>query len=446
MAKPVGADYINEKRRNFSLYVLQDRAIPAISDGLKPASRRVLWTARDGKKVKSATLSGATMPIHPHAAPDSTINTLAAKYGNNVPLLDGIGAFGTQLLPTEYGATRYTSVKVSEFTKDCMFKDIEIIPMIENYDSTLLEPEHFLPLVPISLLNPASGIAIGYACTILPRTLQDVILAQLTYLAGGDFDHLTPTFTPFKNKAEWDVDNHRWLFKGEFERINSSMLKIIKLPYGLTHNKFAVSGIAAKRSKLDKLLDDNIILDYEDHSKDTIDVRVKFKRGELTNLSDDQILNMFGLTMFASENLNLVGFDGDSLLSSNDKEVIKLFTDWRLTWYPMRYERLKSLLSVDIQKYRDVITAIDNDAGKVASTKQNKQAYQEWLTSIGVVHDDYVSTLPTYRYTLEERKKFEDKLSEALLQLDEYNQLLGSDKLRKNVYIRELKEILKKYG
>jgi len=93
-----GSEYVNEQRREYSLYVLQSRAIPSIADGLKAAGRRVLWTAKDGKKHKSATLAGATMPIHPHASPEGAINTLAAPYGNNIPLLHGDGAFGLSLI------------------------------------------------------------------------------------------------------------------------------------------------------------------------------------------------------------------------------------------------------------------------------------------------------------------------------------------------------------
>lgn len=441
--KVVGAEYINEKRRGFSLYILQNRSIPSIADGMKPATRRVLWTARDGKKVKSATLAGATMPIHPHASPEGTINTIAAPYGNNIPLLEGIGAFGTLLAPDAYGASRYTSVKVSEFTKDVVFKDIEIVPMMENYDSTLLEPVHFLPLVPIFLVNPSEGIAIGYATTILPRKLEDVIMAQLTHLSGGKFQSLTPTFTPTNNKAEWDEEGSKWIFKGEIERVSSTMVRITKLPYGMTHSKL----VSSEKSKLNKLLEDGKILDYEDYSKDKIDIRIKFKRGDLTKLSDDKLLSLFGLIVNANENLNLLNFDGNSVLEKvSDVELIKQFTDWRLGWYIKRYERLKSMIEDDIQKYKDIITAIDNDAGNVATTKKNRTDYESWLGVIGVINLEYISSLPTYRYTLEERAKVEKKLADAEKQLAEYVEILGSEVKRKNIYKRELKEVLSKYG
>jgi DNA gyrase/topoisomerase IV subunit A len=108
------SQYINDQRREYSLYVMQSRAICAGTDGLKAGGRRALWTARSGAKMKTATLAGATMPIHPHAECTGAINTLAAPYGNNIPLFKGDGAFGTMLHPTSYGAARYTSISVSK--------------------------------------------------------------------------------------------------------------------------------------------------------------------------------------------------------------------------------------------------------------------------------------------------------------------------------------------
>jgi len=437
--KSVGAEYIKSKRRDFALYILSNRSIPAISDGLKPAARRVLWTARDGKKIKSATLAGATMPIHPHASPEGIINTIAGPYGNNIPLLTGIGAFGTLLAPDAYGASRYTSVKISEFTKDVIFRDIEIIPMKENYDSTLMEPCHFLPLVPISLINPSEGIAIGYSTTILPRKLEDVVMAQLTHLGGGEITSLTPTFVPTNNVAE-KVDD-KWMFNGSVERINSTNVKITKIPFGSTHAKI----VGNEKSKLNKLLENGTILDYEDHSSKQIDIRVKFKRGALAKINDNKLISMFGLAVNAIEHMNLINFDGTSILTTSDVEVIRSFTDWRLKWYVPRYERLNDMLSIDIQRYKDVITAIENNAGQVASTLKDKKKLQEWLSSLGIVYDDYIASLPSYRYTIDERNKTETLLGKALRQQLIYEGILSSEIKRKNIYKNELKELLTRF-
>ncbi|PJF38261.1 MAG: hypothetical protein CUN55_17910, partial [Phototrophicales bacterium] len=147
-----GSKYIEELYYDYSYYVLHNRAIPHAKDGLKSATRRVLWMARDGKKYKTATLAGSTMDIHPHAAPEGAINTAAAPYANNVPLFDAYGSMGTLLNPTAYGAARYTSVAVSNFTKDVIFRDIDILEQQETYDGTKMEPVTFYPLLPIALI------------------------------------------------------------------------------------------------------------------------------------------------------------------------------------------------------------------------------------------------------------------------------------------------------
>lgn len=427
--------YINDQRREYSLFVLHHRAIPLICDGLKSAARRVLWTARDGKKYKSATLAGATMPIHPHASPESSVNTLAAHYGNNVPLLIGYGAFGTMLDPTAYGASRYTSVKISKFCKDVLFRDIEIIPMIENYDSTLMEPEYFLPLVPLVLLNPSEGIAVGFASSILPRDLSNIINAQIRILEGKKLkDEPAPTFLPTKSVA---VKNEgKWEFRGEFDRINSTTIRVTKLPYGLLHSKFD--------DYLTKLKDREEILDSNDGSRDYIDIEIKFKRGSLDK-DDEVVLKQLNLINSVNENLNVINFDGNNVLSTNFNDLVTCFTEWRLGWYKTRYERLQRLLEEDIQKFMDIKIAIEKNVGGTVRKIKSRSELKDYLEAIKIVNIDYIADLPVYRFTEEEYKKVKDKIADSLKTLAEYKKLISSENERKTIYIKELKEIKKNY-
>lgn len=439
---------LNQLRRDYSLYLMSDRALPSICDGLKVAARRVLWTARDGKTIKSATLAGATMPLHPHSPPESVINTLAAPYGNNIPLLDGSGAFGTFCAPNAFGASRYTSVKVSDFTKDVVFTDLDLIPMRDNYDSTLKEPEHFLPLVPIVLLNPISGIAIGFATKIYPRSLADIINAQLAVLSNKPIQPLIPKFEPTDNTAE--IHGSKMIFNGKFERVNTTTIKISKLPYGTTHTSYAVAAVSGpgkpKPPTLHTLLENGIIEDYIDNSKTKIDIVVKFKRSDLKKYTDDQLMNILSLTTNVSENLNLLNFDHSSLLENIPAEdIVKIFTEWRLEWYIKRYERLKSILEQDIQKLKDYINAVNNKASKVALTTQNRTKFKEWLSGIGVVYTDYIASLPTYRFTKDEKDDAQRKLDRAVKQLKEYQAIIDSPIKRKNIYKKELQSILDTY-
>jgi len=433
--------YIEEERRIYSLYVMQNRAISSVTDGLKAAGRRVLWTARNGEKYKTATLAGATMPLHPHASPEGSINTLAAPYGNNIPLFKGYGAFGTMLDPTAYGAARYTSVAVSKFTEDVMFKDIEIIPMMPNYDDTLEEPVHFLPLVPVVLLNPSEGIAVGFASSILPRSLEDIISVQVAHLSKKKINNdLLPVFTPLNNaavSAEKTDKGWAYFFNGKYEEINATTIRITDLPYGLLHEKVV--------AKLDDLIDKGTVVDYTDRSKDKVNIEVKFKKGILSGQTEKDTLKQLGLSIKHNENLNVLDFTGQGVWSAEPFDLITKFTDWRLAWYVKRYERLRDLLKIDLQRYYDIRTAIKNNVGGAARKVQNRSELKDLLEAFGIVYIDYIADLPVYRFTEEERLKNEERIKEAEAQLAEYEDLLSHPEKRVMVYIKELNEILTKH-
>lgn len=432
------SEYINEQRREYSLYVLQSRAIPHAADGLKAAARRALWIARDGKKRKSATLAGECMPLHPHAAPESAINTLAATYGNNIAVLKGYGAFGTMLKPTAYGAARYTSVELSKFAEDVVLRDIEILPMMENYDGTLEEPKHFLPLIPLVLLNPQEGIAVGFASNILPRAFKDIVHSQVQYLSGNGFKQPKPTFAPTQQKAI-ECNDGKWAFVGAIKKEGANVYRVTGLPYGLIHEKF-VNNLA----KLEES-EDSIIADTKDGSKDTINILVTFKKGSVTNHSEDDIIRILGLTTNLGENLNVIDFDGKRVWAPTYAELIEKFCDWRLKWYKVRYERLAKLLDEEMQRYRDILLAIKKNVGGTARQVKSRTELKEILTDLGIINIDYIADLPIYRFTEQEKQKVEEKLAQAEVTMKAYKQLLKSEDDRRKVYIEELKEIASKY-
>jgi len=437
------SEYINQERRDYSLYVLQMRAIPHAADGLKAAARRVLWSARDGKTYKGAWLAGATMPIHPHAAPEGAVNTLAAPYGNNIPLLTGDGAFGTLLNPTAYSAARYPSVTVSQFCKDVVFRDIEIVPMRDNYDGSLQEPTHFLPLVPIVLLNPQEGIAVGFASSILPRELGAIIQGQINYLSGRPFKEELPAFIPTNQYAQdWiEDDEHRmfrFVFYGAFKRINATTVEIQNLPYGLTHAKYT--------EHLAQLEEQGKIQEVTDNSRDHYKILVRFKKGILREMDDSQMLKYLGLNRTVTENMTIIDFDGKRVLKTTYGEFLPVFCEWRVQWYVNRYQRLADFLEIDIQRYKDVLRAIHRNVGGVAKKIQSRSELKQFLQEIGIVHIDYIADLPVYRFTAEEKQKTEHKLADAEKLMKEYQRLLKSPEARREVYITELQEILEHYN
>lgn len=434
--KPVSSDYIDHARREYSIYVLENRAVPHASDGLKASGRRVLWKARDGKKTKTATLAGITMSIHPHDAPEDAINTLTAPYGNNITLFSGEGAFGTILKPNAYGAARYTTVHTSKFTEDAVFKDIEIIPMVPNYDRSEQEPKHFLPLVPLALLNPSMGIAVGFRSSILPRSLEDLIVAQISVLKDKRITEPLPKFLPTDNVSVRQDD--RFVFEGDYIQNNATEITINKLPYGIIHEKVI--------DKIDKLCEAGTVVDYDDYSKKTVDIRVKFKRGVLSDTPKPTLLKMLGLINSETEALVLIGFDGTTVIMPTAAEYIEQFTMWRLQWYVNRYQRLKQLIEADIQRYKDILQAIKKNVGNVAKQVQSRGELLDYLAAIEIVNTDYIADLPVYRFTVEEKNKVENKIKQAIDTLAQYDALLSSEQERRKVYIQELTEILQNFN
>lgn len=432
------SEYIEQQRKEYALYVLESRALPSIADGLKKAARRVLWVGKDCNKYKTASLAGATMPIHPHQEPSGVINTLTAPFGNNLPLFTGYGAFGTLLDPQSYGAARYTSVKVSNFTKDVIFADIDLVELIDNYDQTLKEVKHFLPLIPIVLLNPSKGIAVGFATNILPRSLEDIINAQIDCLNDNSVDEVMPEFYPFNSKAIKQVSDNEWEFCGGFRRMNSFEIQITDIPYSTTYEKVV--------NTLNKTLESGYIKDYDDNSSDKIDIIVKFHRGFLNKTTDDKILKDLGLIGTVKENITILDFDGAKVLDSNNfSDIIIKFTTWRLKYYKKRYERLIKEVISNITRCEDILKAIDGELGKHAPTFANRTEMKRYIVALGITNVDYIADLPLYRYTKAERDKVDNDLNNQLKTKVEMEQIIDSPDMQKELYIKELKGILSNY-
>jgi DNA gyrase/topoisomerase IV subunit A len=436
------SEYVLAQRRAYAMYVMRNRSLPFICDGLRSASRRILWVLKDGHKYKSAAVGGNTLCIHPHDTPEDTIDGMAAPYGNNIPLLEGHGSFGTLLEPRAFGASRYTSIKISEFSKDVVLCDMDIIPMVYNYDDTLLEPLHFLPLIPIVLLNRTEGIGVGYATNILPRMLDDIIGAQLCYLKKKPITpKLTPTFHPLDNAAcnckVMDNGNVAYTFKGAFERVSPNVIRITKLPYGQRHTVVI--------SNINRMIVDGQIISKLDNSKDVIDITVKFAPNVLVDWTDDKICTELKLVVREVENLNVLDFSGQYVIKPSSADIITQFTDWRVDWYIKRFEFLRDKLLIDIERMHSIIKAADNNITTKMKKFVDKNQLSEFLVSIGVVSVDYISTLPMFRFTHHEVEKTRLALTEAMDKLATYEVYITSHDARVELYITELTQILSNY-
>jgi len=148
------SEYIRRTSREYGLYTLDHRAIPALTDGLKSSQRIALWLLRNRpEKIKTIALAGqmiaSELYLHGDVSAANTISMLAGPYCNNRPLVNGVGAFGTRANPTSFAAPRYTSVKRSNIATNILYTDLDIVPMVENHDGSNQMPGTFLPLLPL---------------------------------------------------------------------------------------------------------------------------------------------------------------------------------------------------------------------------------------------------------------------------------------------------------
>lgn len=289
----------------------------------------------------------------------------------------------------------------------------------------------------LALLNPQEGIAVGFACNILPRSLDDLVKSQLEFLKTGKVTDVYPFMVPTSNKSTQRVEDKngtiKWVFNGSFEKVNATTIRVTNLPYGLTHSKY--------ENKLEHLLENGDVQEVVDDSVDQYNIIIRFKKGVLRGKTDSDIIKMLSLSTSVSENLNLIDFDGERVWNTSYTEFVAKYTEWRLGWYLIRYQRLHSLLEIDLQKYRDIINAIKNNVGGRAAKFKSRQDMKEFLVSIGIVNVDYIADLSVYRFTEDERLKVEKKLADGEMLLSHYQQLIDSPADRKAVYVTELKQI-----
>ncbi|MFN0065090.1 MAG: DNA gyrase subunit A, partial [Chlamydiales bacterium] len=162
----------------YASYVILDRAIPSVTDGLKPVQRRILATlfkVDDGKLHKVANIAGQTMALHPHG--DAPIVDAIVNMANKGYLLETQGNFGNPLTGDPAAAARYIETKLSPLARETMFNPA-LTEFIPSYDGRNKEPVLLPAKIPLLLLQGAEGIAVGMATKILPHNFTELLEAE----------------------------------------------------------------------------------------------------------------------------------------------------------------------------------------------------------------------------------------------------------------------------
>ena len=253
---------------DYASYVILERAIPSLSDGLKPVQRRILHSMKDlddGRYNKVANIVGHTMQYHPHG--DVSISDALVQLGQKDLLIDTQGNWGNTLTGDNAAASRYIEARLSRFALDVVYN-----PKITNwqlsYDGRKKEPVSLPVKFPLLLAQGAEGIAVGLSTKILPHNFNELIKASIAYLRGRSYD----LYPDFLTGGSIDIRNYKGGIRGSkikaranIQIKDKSTLVINEIPYSTTTGSLIDSILKAnEKGKIKiKKIEDNTSAEVE---------------------------------------------------------------------------------------------------------------------------------------------------------------------------------------
>src|SRR5689334_75502 len=233
---------------DYASYVILERAVPAVEDGLKPVQRRILHAMKemdDGRFNKVANIIGQSMQYHPHG--DASIGDALVNMGQKDLLIDTQGNWGDVRTGDEAAAARYIEARLSKFALDVAF-NAKTTEWQLSYDGRKEEPVTLPMKFPLLLAQGADGIAVGLSTKILPHNFNELIDAAIKYLRGKRFE----LFPDFQTGGMIDVTDYSQGKRGgkvkvraHIEEIDKKTLSIKSVPYGVTTTQLMESIVKA---------------------------------------------------------------------------------------------------------------------------------------------------------------------------------------------------------
>ena len=458
---------MGERFGTYSKYIIQDRAIPDVRDGLKPVQRRILYSMYKEKNTfdkpykKSARAVGDVMgKYHPHG--DSSIYEAIVRMSQDwkmkEPFVDMQGNNGS-IDGDSAAASRYTEARLSEIA-GVMLQDIDkdTVTMAPNYDDTLLEPTVLPSRFPNLLVNGTTGISAGYATNIPPHNLGEVIDATIDrldhpnstleevmqFIKGPDF----PTGAILEGidgiKSAYQTGRGKIILKSKVT-MEKNKIVIHEIPYEV--NK-ALLVRKMDEIRIDKKMDG--ILEVRDESdKDGLRIVVDLKK----DANAENILNYFykNTELQISYNFNnvvivnrrpmLLGILGilDAYIA-HQKEVVTRRSEFDLRTAKARYHIVEGLIKA--------ISILDEVIKTIRSSKNKADAIGNLVKEYDFTEKqaDAIVTLQLYRLTNTDIVSLQEEMEKLLDTMKKLEAILGDEKVLIKVLKKELKEIKDKYA
>lgn len=259
----------------YASYVIRDRAIPEITDGLKPVQRRIIHTlikTDDGRFTKVANVVGKVMAYHPHG--DASIYTALVNLANKELFIDKQGNFGNLYTGDSASAGRYIECRLRSITKDILNINPAITEYVDTYDAREKEPVAFKAKLPLVLIMGAEGIAVGMSTQIMSHNIHEVIEAEKACLRGEKFQ-LFPDFATggLIDCSEYKDGLGKIIARAKLDTSDEKKIIITELPYGSTSESLKESIEKAARNGKVKISSIN------DYTADKVNIEIKLPRG-----------------------------------------------------------------------------------------------------------------------------------------------------------------------
>ena len=449
---------VNDNMLSYSSYVLTNRCLPDVRDGLKPIHRKILYAMDQSKNkgrilTKSANVTGEVMKYSPHGDCYDTVVNMVQTDKQLHPLIIGKGNFSQHTSrELQAGASRYTEIHLSDVAIEMLNTlDKDMVDFIDNYDGTLKMPEVLPTKYPAILTYANSGIGVGMSSNIPSFNLKEVNEAVINFLKTGKHTTLYPDFATggYLVNDEQQISLINTTGKGSLSlkakmEVNKNTITIHEIPYTTTREAIIDKIIAlVKDKKLDRV---TAVKDLTDITGMKVEITCK-KNTDMDKIIQDLYSKTPLQSSFSCEMRMLV--DGLPKVMSVE-QVIEKWVDFRRQCVVrgLKYEEAKLKKNRHIQegiiKVIDVIDGVIN----VIRTSEDDVVIANLMTTYGLTEPqaDYLADLKL-RYLnktyLDKQVKDFEQLNK---QIDTYEKTLASPKAIDNCIINALNQINKKYA
>tara|TARA_Y100000768_G_scaffold68316_1_gene47888 strand:- start:2192 stop:4729 length:2538 start_codon:yes stop_codon:yes gene_type:complete len=318
---------------DYASYVILERAIPKVEDGLKPVQRRILHSMHemhDGRFHKVANVIGNTMKYHPHG--DAAIGDSLVNLGQKKLLIETQGNWGDVITGDKAAAPRYIESKLSELSIDTVFND-DITEFQKSYDGRNNEPITLPVKIPLLLINGAEGIAVGLSTKILPHNFIEVVKGCVAYLKDKPFS----LYPDFSGGGLIDISDYKSGKRGgkvrvraEIEILDKTNLLISSVPYGTTTSSLIDSILKANESGKIK------IKKIEDNSAEKIQINITLSKGISPNVAVDALYAFTNCETSISPNCCVIKQNRPEFL--NVKDLLRESVDYSVSVFKRELE------------------------------------------------------------------------------------------------------------